>query len=632
MMSKKYSDGKDYKVIAFVHACFSTEDQRELIKIVTKKSEEHNCKVIFFSTLTNFYMEELDSGELRIFDMIPVERFDAIVLMAETFKIEDGQKEFVRRATAAGVPVIAVDHYVEGCINISFDYKEAFREIVKHMVEVHGYRNINFMAGQPENSFSEERLNVLKDVLAEHNISFNDKQQVYYGHFWEVPTIEAMKKMLEENPELPEAIVCANDTMALTVCDFLHKRGLRVPEDVAVSGFDGLEAGQYHQPQLLTSVYDADAFTNALFQLINGEECTVGERKIKVSAYNRIQIGGSCGCKGINAKDAASKIIQIKSDMNEQMVYQINLGRMVANYGEGDGMDIIQKIIPEQLKFMHYYDFWFCSEERMLIADYPRYSNILKAESDLYNAIHYTNSKGSLSIEYQEQIPLVDIVPDIEQQLESGHPLLVVTTPNQEDPNAYAVISMDTENFWYTAYSSFIFHLRFLLDMQRSKKMLMQVYRNDALTGVLNRNGFYYMMNQIMEFTNITELTVISLDMCKFKEINDTYGHAEGDLALKEVGGIIRGSISERDIAARIGGDEFLIVLFRENQKQRTEEIIASLNEKAEAFNKKNTKEYKLIFSVGVCSEKMEDQSLDYFLREADKKMYVHKKEQKMGR
>lgn len=631
MVGKKYSDNKDYKVVAFVHARFALEDQQELIKTMTKKSAEHNCKVVFFSTLTNFYKKDLDASELRIFDTVPVEKFDAIVFMAETFKSEEGQKRFIQRATAAGVPVIAVDHYVPGCINISFDYKNAFREIVKHMVEFHGYRNINFMAGLPNNSFSDERIEVFKEVLVENQIPFQPNC-VYYGHFWEVPTVKAMDQMLEGQAELPEAIICANDTMALTVCDYLNKKGIRVPEDVAVSGFDGLEVGKYHQPQLLTSVYDEAAFADALFQLINSPVCMPGERDYTVSAYNRMQIGGSCGCKGIDALDASAKIIQIKSDMNEQMEYQINLGRMVANYGDGEGMEIIQKVIPDQLKYMHYHDFWLCSEKRILIVDYPNYSDIKQEISGVYNAIHYEKNEETITIDYTEHMNGEELIPELEKHLEAGEPLLVVAVPTQEDPNAYAVISMETEHFWYAAYSGFIFHLRFLLDMQRSKKMLMQMYRTDALTGILNRNGFYVMMSQVMEFSNVKELTVISLDMCKFKEINDTYGHAEGDVALKNVGEIIRASISNREIAARTGGDEFVIILFRGNQKERTEEIISSINEKAEAFNATNKKDYKLIFSIGVCAETLGDHSLDYFLREADQKMYAHKKEQKMGR
>ncbi|MBO5353316.1 MAG: GGDEF domain-containing protein [Lachnospiraceae bacterium] len=633
-MGRKYSEGKDYKVIAFVTACFSKDDQQDLIKKVTEKSFEQNCRVIFFSTLTNFYMEDLDAGEKRIFDTVAVEKFDAIVLMAETFKEEGVHKKLVQRAAAAGVPVIAVDHYVEGCINVSFDYREAFRKIVKHMVEFHGYRKINFMAGMPNNSFSDERLEVFRQVLEENGREF-DPKNVYYGYFWENPTIEAMKKMLENSTELPEAIICANDTMALTVCDYLKQRGYRVPEDVAVSGFDGLEAGKYHQPQLLTSVYNVEAFAEALFRRINDGGLVAEEKEWRVSAYHEIQVGGSCGCQGLPGEDAAAKIIQLKSDMYEQMEYQTNLGRMVANYGEGEGMDIIQKVIPHQLRYMHYYDFWFCSEQRLLIADYPFYagsSRLHEAASGMINAIHYERQLENVAINYAERMEADGLIPELNNYLEENHPLLVVSVPTQEDPNAYAVISMDTDRFWYTAYSSFIFHLRFLLDMQRSKKMLMQVYRTDALTGVLNRNGFYAMMKQVMEYSSVKELTVISLDMCEFKQINDTYGHAEGDEALKAVGEIIRESISPREIAARTGRDEFLIILFRGNQKERAKEIIASMNEKAEKFNGKNSKRYRLIFSIGVYSELMGEHSLDYFLREADKRMYQNKKEQKLGR
>lgn len=628
-MGKKYSDGKGYKVIAFVHARFSTEDQQELVKTITKKGAEYGCRVVFFSTLTSFYEDELDTREIKIFDVIQIEKFDAIVLMAETFKTEDGQQAFVQRAVRVGVPVISVDHYVSDCINITFDYSEAFRKIVKHMVEFHGYRKVKFMAGIPNNSFSEERITVFKEVLAENQIPFQS-EDIYYGHFWEGPTEEAMHKILEEDNQLPEAIICANDTMALTVCSCLKKKGIRVPEDVAVSGFDGLEAGKYHQPQLLTSVYDINAFADALFKLVYSEDCVVGEKFVPVSAYSQMQIGGSCGCTAINSVDAAAKIIQIKSDMNEQMEYLINLGQMVAGYGESEGMEIVQKAIPEQMKYMNYFDFWFCSEKRLLIVDFI--NALAVSRNDEYNAIYYKKYPKTVDISYLEHVSKEQLVPDIETYLDSEHPLLVVTVPNQEDPNAYAVIRIDAEKFWYTAYSNFIFHLRFLLDMQRSKKRLLALYRTDDLTGVLNRNGFYAMLEKMLLFSKVTELTVISIDMCDFKQINDTYGHAEGDEALKAVGRILRESVKSKEFVARTGGDEFVIVLFREKQKQRTEEIISSINQKAEKFNEENDKNYKLIFSIGVCSEEMGDKSLDYFLREADKKMYTHKKEQKQGR
>ena len=62
-----------------------------------------------------------------------------------------------------------MDKNFEGCINLAFDYGDAFREVVKHMVEYHGYRTINFMGGMPGNSYSEERLEVFKEVLAQNH-------------------------------------------------------------------------------------------------------------------------------------------------------------------------------------------------------------------------------------------------------------------------------------------------------------------------------------------------------------------------------------------------------------------------------------------------------------------------------
>lgn len=97
------------------------------------------------------------------------------------------------------------------------------------------------------------------------------------------------------------------------------------------------------------------------------------------------------------------------------------------------------------------------------------------------------------------------------------------------------------------------------------------------------------------------------------------------------MGAILKDSIDKQEIAARIGGDEFIIALFGKNQKKRSRELIEELNRKTEQFNLSNSKGYKLIFSIGVHTEEMDEHSLDYFLQKADKKMYEHKREQKQN-
>jgi len=81
--------------------------------------------------------------------------------------------------------------------------------------------------------------------------------------------------------------------------------------------------------------------------------------------------------------------------------------------------------------------------------------------------------------------------------------------------------------------------------------------RTDELTGLLNRRG---LAEQLLELGRRWTLAVMMVDVDGFKVINDRFGHAVGDAALQQVGGRLRGSVRQRDLVARWGGDEFLVV------------------------------------------------------------------------
>lgn len=82
-MDGKYSDGKAYKVIAFIFSNFFKDEEQRIMRRVVEESRQHNCKVVFFSTLSDFYFNDInDRGEQKIFTAVSAERFDAIVLMS----------------------------------------------------------------------------------------------------------------------------------------------------------------------------------------------------------------------------------------------------------------------------------------------------------------------------------------------------------------------------------------------------------------------------------------------------------------------------------------------------------------------------------------------------------------------
>lgn len=637
-MNGKYSDGKTYKVIAFIFANFFKDEEQRIMKQVVEESRRHNCKIVFFSTLADFYYNDInDKGEQKIFTAVSVERFDAVVLMSESFKLDEEQLVMVGRAQAAGVPVITVDKSFKGCINLVMDYGNCFQKIVEHMIQFHGYRRVYFMSGMPNNSFSQEREQVYLDAMQAVGVP-EQQCRIYYGYFWEEPCRKAMEQMfqeIEEGLEMPEAIICANDSMALEVGAFLKERGYRIPEDIAVSGFDGLEMERYYRPRLTTGIYNVDLLVSTIFRIVD-EGCPEACQKEKIPIYNKMRIGQSCGCSGVESQSVSNEMVILKRELHRLLKYQGDLNQMVVNIGTMKPLNEALHAVPEVMGPLWYRDFWFCANEGFLekdsiaigLAGYKKdsgedYTRILKVLH--YHSLDETGvEQGSANVEFWEDMEFGEIIPGLYTQLEDNDFLIVTTVHLQGKSIGYTAITLETNNFWYVGYSAFLASFRHLMELQRSQKQLMKMYMEDLLTGLYNRNGFYLKVNGLLETAENQDLSIISLDMDGLKQINDTYGHAEGDEALHCLGRIIQDSL-QQEFAARIGGDEFLIAFTGRDIYKRTEEIVSHIKQGIREYNEVSTKAYEIHASIGSYTDSVRNHTLDYFLKKADDLMYARK-------
>lgn len=642
-MAEKYSDGKSYKVVAFIFANFYKDEEQRIMRQVVEKSRLHNSRVVFFSTLADFYFNDLnDRGEQKIFAAVSVEQFDAIILMSESFKLDEEQLALVERAHGAGVPVITVDKSFEGCANLVMDYGDCFEKIVEHMVVFHGYRRVYFMGGMPDNSFSRERERVYLEAMRSVGVP-REQCRVYYGRFWEEPCRKAMKQMFrefEEGLEVPEAIICANDAMALEVCNCLREKGYRVPEDIAVSGFDGLELERYHQPRLTTGIYNVEGMVETAFRIID-EGCPEVYLEKKIPIYNEMRIGRSCGCRSLDSQSVSAEMVSLKRELHHLLKYQGDLNQMVVNIGTLNQLEEALQVVPGFMGSLWYRDFWFCANEGFLEKKVPGFGSQDREEKEDYTSsmqvLHYHNmddsgaEAGQAAARYWEEMEFGKILPDFHAQLEKNDFLLVNTVHLQGRSIGYTVVTLDIDRFWFVGYSAFLASFRHLMELQRSQNQLMKMYMGDLLTGLYNRNGFYLKVNQLLEKSEDLDLSVISLDMDGLKRINDTYGHAEGDEALHSLGDIIRGSLRQ-ELAARIGGDEFLVAFVGKNIESRTREIVSRMERGIEEYNKVSGKVYQLQASIGSYTDCVRGHSLDFFLKKADDLMYAckynHKKNQ----
>jgi diguanylate cyclase (GGDEF)-like protein len=165
---------------------------------------------------------------------------------------------------------------------------------------------------------------------------------------------------------------------------------------------------------------------------------------------------------------------------------------------------------------------------------------------------------------------------------------------------------------------------RLLSELEEKNRELQELAYHDPLTGLPNRRFFFEHANLIFEDVKKYEkpLSLLVIDIDHFKEINDTYGHNVGDLVLKTFADVLRGIVRKSDICARLGGEEFVVLL--PNTDLEGARVLA---ERIRATVAKNPVEYDstvILFtvSIGVAQYRKGMQDIDELIEEADIALY----------
>lgn len=149
----------------------------------------------------------------------------------------------------------------------------------------------------------------------------------------------------------------------------------------------------------------------------------------------------------------------------------------------------------------------------------------------------------------------------------------------------------------------------------------------DDLTGLHNRRGLLHVMDALVKLAIRAErpLSLVYIDLDGMKKINDTHGHAEGDRALVDAAKLLQANLRESDFIARIGGDEFCVVLSGGTEAQ-DRAAVARITAAVDSHNTIGGRVYRLSFSVGVARfDPAEPVTVEELLREADAGMYRDK-------
>ncbi|GAB3445245.1 LacI family DNA-binding transcriptional regulator [Actinophytocola sediminis] len=174
-------------------------------------------------------------------------RVDGFAVLARTVPTED--LEIISRRLP--VVMIAGPREIDHLDHLEVANADGEFEMTSHLIADHGLRRLAFLGGTVDSPDAEARFHGFQRACAAAGLAVPDEPDTR-GNFTQADGRAATDRLLARVGQPPEALVCANDQMALGALQTLERRGLRVPADVAVVGFDGIPLGRVVRPSLTT--------------------------------------------------------------------------------------------------------------------------------------------------------------------------------------------------------------------------------------------------------------------------------------------------------------------------------------------------------------------------------------------
>jgi DNA-binding LacI/PurR family transcriptional regulator/AraC-like DNA-binding protein len=253
---------------------------------------------VLITGLLNFLSENSSDnyaiGLENIYALCEYADFDGIIFAAGRFLHSDMRDKILAMLRRRSMPVIILEHNCAGFHCIYPQQKKYIRLITEHLIKKHGRRKLYCITGIKGENSSEERLAGFCEALDEAGLHY-DENSIFYGCFWHEIPCRIADDIASGKLEMPDGIVCTNDEMATAVCNRLIENGIKVPEQIAVTGYDGNFDSFFNDPPITT-------VTGRDYQLGN----TAAERMLELlghsptvplNAEQRLRIGTSCGCE-----------------------------------------------------------------------------------------------------------------------------------------------------------------------------------------------------------------------------------------------------------------------------------------------------------------------------------------------
>lgn len=272
------------------------EHQTAIWTGVADAAQERNANLICFAggRLRYSPIDRFETQRNVLYGLVTADNVDGLIVSSTlgSFAPLEEFRRFCDRYHP--LPIVTIGAEIAGIPSILMDNDEGMRDLIVHLIEVHGYRRIAFIRGPEDNLDAEARYRTYKEVLTEYGFPL-DLDLVAPGNFLAPSGAAAIHLLLDERKVDFEAVIAANDNMAITALRALQARGMYVPRQVAVVGFDDTEEANALIPALTTVRQPmsklGERASETLLALLEGEQVPG-----RVVLSPQLVVRQSCGC------------------------------------------------------------------------------------------------------------------------------------------------------------------------------------------------------------------------------------------------------------------------------------------------------------------------------------------------
>ncbi len=641
--------GKRFR-IAFLEANVMDKFSNEIVKGAMKAAQDCDVDMSIFPVKYVNHDTRQDVDALfeyqynALLSLVAPAGFDYVVISigAIGYACDLNKKKEILQMFG-DTPVLCICDEIPGYEFVRYENSTGIHGAIDYLVKK-GRKHICMMVGDSDNVDCQERYKAYRDALEKNQMPY----EPCYARRCELAGRDdgQIDALLDENPQV-DAIICATDMIAAAVCKRIKERNMRVGEDVAVVGFDDLPFAAQSNPPLASIRADAKQLGYRSVQravdILKG--CDDGKRFLQSSFVERESCMYECDRRNDEKEPVEHSFLATGEESKRLFDYAHNTNLVIReslmfsdDLKEGYA-NVLSKLYALDLKTSYLY----LLHEPMVY----RNGEIFPQTVQWKFKAHQEGVHAFAVSEEQQNVKMDFLFDNAFIKDDERHTFIVVDLYSREYQYGVLICEIQSEDFlmnWEFVVYQMSAAVKMVGLLNTQNRMLEELHmknlsleeesKMDELTELYNRRGFYEAANKLITAeSNVgKEWIICYADMDRLKNINDTYGHIEGDYSLKVLSECLRCVLGKRAIIGRVGGDEFVALLCKDEGLDR-ETILKCKEEWLNHFNEQSVKPYHIDMSVGVYEGKCQNSyDLKDAIDKADDILYTIKVKRNVNR